>query len=258
MENLLNDPYQNQKEEVPYDVVDLPSEGKLYPNGLSSIKLEFVTADDENILTSPELLKSGDMINKLLTKKVKGLTEAGIDITDLLSGDRNAITIALRINAYGEIYKKKMTTPMGRTEIFNIDLTRLESKPLLVNPDEDGLFSYTLLRSKKVVKFKLLTAKDEDYIRTKALATKNKDGINPFLTTRLETIIKDFDGETDPIFIAKAVKNMLAIDSMGLRQYIDGIEPGVDMNYEFQASDGETFTQQIIIDFDFFYPNLSL
>ena len=54
----------------PTEVVDLPSKGLLYPkeNPLSSgqIEVKYMTAKEEDILTSTNLIKSGRVIEKLL------------------------------------------------------------------------------------------------------------------------------------------------------------------------------------------------
>ena len=54
----------------PTEVVDLPSKGLLYPkeNPLSSgqIEVKYMTAKEEDILTSANLIKSGVVVEKLL------------------------------------------------------------------------------------------------------------------------------------------------------------------------------------------------
>ena len=57
--------------EIPYDVIELPSQGKLYLGNKSTVKVEYLTATDENILTSPNLLQSGKVLDILLKSKVK-------------------------------------------------------------------------------------------------------------------------------------------------------------------------------------------
>ena len=58
------------KQQFPTEVVDLPSEGKIYPKDhpLSSgkIELKYMTAKEEDILTSDNLIKKGVVITKLL------------------------------------------------------------------------------------------------------------------------------------------------------------------------------------------------
>ena len=53
----------------PTEIVDLPSKGHFYPedNPLSSgkIELRYMTARDEDILTSVNLIEQGDLIKKI-------------------------------------------------------------------------------------------------------------------------------------------------------------------------------------------------
>ena len=96
----------------PSEVIDLPSEGKLYPkehpcsNG--KIELKYMTAKEEDILTSANLIKKGLAIDKLLDSLI--LTE-NININDLLLGDKNAVMVAARILAYGPEYTCKVVNP---------------------------------------------------------------------------------------------------------------------------------------------------
>jgi hypothetical protein len=54
----------------PFDVIPLPSEGKLYRNKKSNVKVSYMTTADENILTSPNLIKSGEFLEILLNRKI--------------------------------------------------------------------------------------------------------------------------------------------------------------------------------------------
>jgi hypothetical protein len=81
----------------PTEVVDLPSKGLLYPkeNPLSSgqIEVKYMTAKEEDILTSANLIKSGRVIEKLLESLI---VDKSIKVDDILVGDKNAILIAAR------------------------------------------------------------------------------------------------------------------------------------------------------------------
>ena len=85
----------------PSEVIDLPSEGKLYPkehpcsNG--KLELKYMTAKEEDILTSQNLIQQGVVIDKLL----KALVVGNVPYHKLLLGDKNAIMIAARILGYG-------------------------------------------------------------------------------------------------------------------------------------------------------------
>ena len=50
--------------QAPFDVIPLPSKGLLYPGQQGNVKVEYMTAMDENILTSPNLIKKSSCIPK--------------------------------------------------------------------------------------------------------------------------------------------------------------------------------------------------
>ena len=103
---------EQQKSKFPSEVIDLPSKGKLYSEGspLVSGKLEikYMTAKEEDILTSANLIKKGLVIDKLLNSLI--LTP-GVHTDDLILGDKNAVMVAARILAYGPEYKCEITHP---------------------------------------------------------------------------------------------------------------------------------------------------
>ena len=90
----------------PTEVVDLPSKGLLYPkdSSLSSgqIEIKYMTAKEEDILTSGNLIKKGIVIDKLLESLI---ISKDVKVADLLIGDKNAVLIASRILAYGKDYE---------------------------------------------------------------------------------------------------------------------------------------------------------
>ena len=81
---------------APTEFVELPSQGQGYPqghplNGQDSIEIRFMTAKEEDILTSQTLLKKGVAIERVLQSLVK---DKSIDVGTMLIGDRNAILVA--------------------------------------------------------------------------------------------------------------------------------------------------------------------
>ena len=214
----------NQTQEVqfqiPFDVIPLPSKGLLYPGQEGTVKVEYMTAMDENVLTSPNLIKSGKVLDMLMERKVK---QSPVPIEKLLVGDRNAIMIWLRATGYGEMYPVKLNDPTSGVEFeTEIDLTTLKTKELPegVEPDEKGEFSFTLPKSKKKIKFTLLTVGDEKTILSRAekyeKATKSQ--ISNALTYRLQAQIKEIDGNRDINFIQQFVNVMPAFDSLKFRE----------------------------------------
>jgi len=89
----------------PTEIIDLPSQGKFYDtsNPLSKgvVEMKFMTAKEEDILTSPNLLKKGLAVDKLLESLI---VDKSINLDTLLSGDQNALIFAARRLAYGDNY----------------------------------------------------------------------------------------------------------------------------------------------------------
>jgi hypothetical protein len=251
----------NQKEnkeeisfEAPFDVLELPSKGVLYPGRPKTVKVEYLTAADENILTSPNLIRSGKVLDILLEKKIKS---SEIPMSQMLVGDRNAIMIWLRATGYGEMYPVKMVDPTTSEEFeTEVDLSTLKTKELTAQPNENGEFSFDLPRSKREIKFKLLTVADESSIAKKAEARNKatKSQISMALTYRLQAQIKEIDGNRDPSIIAKFVQVMPAYDSLKFREYSDDIEPGIDLTVDVEGPSGP-FRGPFAIGLNFFWPN---
>ena len=241
--------------EVPFDVLPLPSKGLLYPGNKDSIKVEFMTASDENILTSPNLIKSGKVLDILIERKVK---ESPVPVDQMLVGDRNAIMIWLRATGYGEMYPVKLTDPMTAEDFeTEIDLNELKTKEIGAQPDENNEFSFEMPKSKAKIKFRMLTVGDEREILQKSekRAKLTKSPITNLLTSRLEKQIVEINGNRDPNYISKYIQVIPAYDSLKFREYIDEIEPGIDMTVDVEAPSGEPFRSTIPIGINFFWPN---
>jgi len=239
---------------VPYDILELPSQGLLYPNKKSKVKVEFLTAYDENVLTSPNILNSGKLIDVLIERKVKDL---GFDHNLLLEGDRMAIVLFLRVSAFGEKYIQPVIDPKTSKLVEGeVDLTTLKNKPLTVKPDENGLFDFSLPKSNKSVKFRLLTGKDEEEIDVldKQVMDRNKNDVSSKTTLRLERTIMEIDGEKDKIKISNILKALPIMDIRKLNKYVSDIEPGVDFKTTARTQGGESVTCFLRINKNLFWP----
>jgi hypothetical protein len=249
--NFIPDEYK-----VPYDIVELPSQGLLYPNKKSSVKVEYLTAYDENVLTSPNILASGKLVDVLIERKVKDL---GFDHKLLLEGDRMAIIIFLRVSAFGEKYIQPVVDPVTKKVVEGeIDLTTLENKKLTVSPDENGLFDFKLQKSNKSIKFRLLTGKDEEEIddMDKQLMERNKNEISSKTTLRLERSLMDVDGERDKIKISNILKALPIVDIRKLNTYITDIEPGMNFKTIARTQGGESVPCFLRINKNLFWPDI--
>ena len=99
--------------EVPVESVPLPSLGKVYPDGnplsgQETVEIRAMTAREEDILTSRALIKKGTVITHLIKSC---LTNKAIDVKNMISGDRNALMISLRITGYGQEYGVEVDCP---------------------------------------------------------------------------------------------------------------------------------------------------
>ena len=220
-----------QEKRFPTEIIDLPSRGLLYskdsPLSSGKIEMKYMTAKEEDILTNQNYISRGIVIDKLIQALI---IDKSIDYSQLLSGDKNALLVAARILGYGEIYD---FTYGG--EKINIDLSKLDAKPLNEDLFKDGVneFEYTLPTTKRVLKFKFLTHKDERDIEqeVKGLQKLNKDS-NPELSTRLKYIIQAVDGVTDKGGIRSFVDNeFLARDARSFRNYYASIQPDIDLTF---------------------------
>lgn len=241
---------------TPYDIIELPSQGLLYKNNKKSVKVEYLTAMDESILTSPNISSGNKIISILLQRKVKDL---GMEVNDLLVGDRTAIMIYLRVTAFGEEYKQMVYDPNKEKYVEAIiDLTKLEQKKLTVKPNEDGEFEFVLPKSNKKVTFTLLTGKDDEIVdlRDEEEQKRSSDGISNKNLIRLEQQIKSIDGDRNKIMISNLLKKLPIIDSRSLRKYIDEITPGINFKTTARTQGGESLDTFLRFGVNFFWPEL--
>ena len=241
----------------PTEIVDLPSKGYFYPetSPLSSGKLElkYMTAKEEDILTSQNLIKQGTVIDILLQSLIVDKT---VKVEDLLIGDKNAIMVAARILGYGKDYD---FTYDGEEQ--KVDLTTL--KPIELDESQlkkgSNQFEYVLPKSERKLTFKLLTGKDEKNIDAEVKAREKLGGSSTGeLTTRLKNIITSVDGNVDRSYINNFVDNeFLSIDSLEFRKHMATVTPDIDMTTTIMV-DGEETEVTIPVTVRFFWPSTGI
>ena len=147
---------------VQYDGLPLPSNGQCYKHKKSRLPVGYLTASDENILTSPNLYRDGKILDVLLRRKILDKT---VDPGDLVKGDRDAILIWLRADAYGvEMPITVRDDELGAEFETDIRLDKIKTKPFNLIGDENGWFDWTTSNGDKL-KFKYLSYKDEQKLR---------------------------------------------------------------------------------------------
>ena len=266
--------YETQKlkeNNFPTEIIELPSKGLIYTkdNPLSSgkVELKYMTAKEEDILTTQSYIKDGSVLDKLFQSLIvsNGNGEP-IKYVDLSVGDKNAIMIASRILGYGKDYEVEITDPFtGKKQKENIDLTQFENKEydgsaqVELNKNE---FEFELPASKRKITFMALTESKERKIKhdleeVKRVNKKLKDDVSRELTTRLKTIILSVDGEYNQQTVNNFVDNELfARDSKELRNYIKEVTPDINLMYEFISDEtGERREISLPMDVSFFWPS---
>jgi hypothetical protein len=250
--------------DFPTQVIELPSKGLLYPDGhplqKGTIEIKYMTAREEDILASQNLIKKGVVLDKLFESIV---VEPNVDINDIFIGDKNAILLATRVLGYGSDYEVEVTDPftLERQNVV-IDLSKVKTRDFdenLVN--SQNRYVYTLPTSKKEIEFKLLTHGDEveinNEIQAKQRLYKGKVEVDFNVTTRLRYMILSVDGNDDRKFVNNWVENgFIALDTRKFRNHVNSISPDMDLKFEFTSDiTGETEALDIPFGVSFFYPS---
>ena len=249
----------------PTEVVDLPSKGKLYPDGhplkSGTIELKYMTAREEDILTSQNLIQKGVVLDRLLQALI--VTPCNYD--DILIGDKNAIMVAARVMGYGSEYKVEIEDPYtpGEKQDTVIDLQTLQDSEIDWNLiGEENAFDFELPTAKRNVTFKLLTHGDEGKIAEEVKAmkknfkTRGYAGVDAQLSTRLKHMIIAVDGDSTPKTIREFVDNQfLSRDTRAFREQIKKVSPDIDMTFTFVSDiTGQEREMSIPLGVNFFWP----
>lgn len=242
---------QDYRMEVAYDVIPLPTNGVFYENGMDSIKVSYLNATDENILTSQNLIQQGLVIDELLRAKI---IDKSINVDELHESDKEAILLFLRNTAYGSMISLVVTDPDTNEQIeVEYDLQNIKYKEFKLTPDNDGLFDYTLPVSGKSIKFRFLSPSDE--LELQKIEEQYKDlKVKPTVTKRLEKMIVEVEGNKDPMAISQFIMMLPIKDSQSLRRYINENTPGLDKEVELTLPSGKKIQTFFNLNTEFFRP----
>ena len=236
---------------IAYDVVELPSRGIHYTNNKKSVRIAYLTAADENILSSPSLIATNKVVDELLKRKI---LDKDLPIDDLVEEDRQAILIFLRNTSFGSDYKVTSTDPKtGEQFDFELDLSTVKTKDFKLVADSNGEYSYFMEKSKLDITFNFLNKKQEkeiDAIRD----SWNGNGVAPIITKQLEMMIKSVAGNKDLMNIRNFIENMPIKDSQDFRKFINENKPGLDLTQEVTTPSGDNIQVNIGFGVEFFRP----
>lgn len=245
----------------PVSSVKLPSRGLVYPPEsplymIESVDISPVTAKEENILSSPVLIRKGTVLSVLMRACI---TNRAIDPDLMVVGDRNAILTAIRVSAYGPTYLARVRCPECDEEAeHEFDLSKLELKMLDVDPvggPGSNEFSFRLPVSGREARFKLFDATDTAELERNIEAIKRKTNQEQAVTLRLIAQVTFLQG-VEPERLPKALEGLLARDSKALRTYMNRIAPGVEMTQSYECgSCGKDTEVEVPMGTEFFWPS---
>jgi hypothetical protein len=246
------------KTSFPTEEVNLPSRGYFYPNenplASGKVEMKYMTAREEDILTSPNLLKQGTAIDKLLEALI---VDKKIKIADLLIGDKNALIIAARILAYTKRYEFAAIDEEGEETTASVDLTTLNDKEIDFTKLTENVseFPLKLPNSKREVVLRILTHKDEVEL-TKEAAALQKAKMTTGMTSRMKKMLVSVDGKSERAHINSFVDTeLLSVDALEMRKYLFTITPDVDMTTIATYADGTEREVVVQVTAQFFWPS---
>jgi hypothetical protein len=234
-------------------VVKLPSGGHFYKSKKKTVKVGYLTATDENIISNINPNKSirESVILPLLRNKVY---EPDLRPEDMLEGDVEALMIFLRNTSFGPEYSISVKDPAtGKNFTTQVLLDELNIKKCELKPDDNGHIITTLPRSGNVVKLKFLTIKD--FLEIEDIIDQYPAGrIPPTQTVRINKMIVSIDNNEDRGFISKFIESMPIMDSKHIKKIMMDNEPKLDLTKEVIAPSGERVVVDIAFGVEFFRP----
>ena len=248
-EQLLHAATQNFN--LPHDVVTLPTGGIFYKSKKKSVKVGYLTAQDENILVNSVSNTRESIVMNLLKNKIY---EHDLRPEELLDSDIQAILIFLRNTSFGPEYNINLIDPKTQKQFTtSIVLDELNIKKTNSKPNEDGLFETKLPRSGFSVKLKPLTFA-EDIELSDMAENYPKNLVAPRITWRLNKHVVELDGNTDRGFISSNIEKLPIADSKYIRSFLNENVPSLDLNRTVISPSGERISFEISFGVEFFRP----
>jgi len=251
---------------TPTEFVVLPSKGA-YPMGhplhnQETIEIYYMTAKDEDILSSEALLKKGIAIERFIENVI---VDKRINAASLLTGDRNAIIIAARSSGYGNAYETTVACPNCSAKskhVFDLDNPTIkescEDEEIGVYKTEDGHFTTKVPTTSYSVKFRLLNGNDEMKMIEEKLQKKKTRivGLDKSVTNQFKRMIVDIEGHSDQQIINRFVDTMLSSDSFHLKRAYKAVNPNIEIKSDFECdSCGHEQELEVPLNADFFWPD---
>lgn len=223
-------------------------ETKILSSG-DTIEIRGMRVKEQALILDRKGVVDGSALNRIMQAAV--LTE-GINVEDLLIGDRVALLIDIRIATFGPEFVFKAICPAcHRPGYFKEDLSQLPRRYLepSLPLGEDRLVEFQLPRSGSVVKYRYLRGKDER--RARDLRAQNREALIQALL-RLRTVEVDGQKIVSPRFWDE----LEAADAAALWAHMEQNDCGVETEIVLSCADcGHVWEADLPIGSrDFFLP----
>lgn len=244
----------------PTEFVQLPTEGKFYPEGhplhlVSDVEIRYMSAREEDILTSQALIARGVVIDRLIQSV---LVDTSIDVATLYPGDKNAILIAIRATGYGPEYVSSVKCgSCGTKHDHVVDLVNLPIKevPSDIAIGQKGTFTTILPVTGFVAELKILNAKEQKFLDNLRETNKNNNLPETNRTSLLKAIIVSINSISIRHELDNFIYNMPAKDSKWIKDVYDSVSPSLDMSQNVKCPNcGYTVVREVPLGLDFLWP----
>lgn len=216
-------------------IIDLPSKGRFYTD-FESIKISPLKFLDEQLILTGKGLEK-DIVTELLEKTVEG-----IDVNEILLMDKNYLLMKLREVSYGDDYEFSIVCRNCNHE----SRSKIElSKQLNMSQIPDDFEDPRTIKLPKLgvdVVIRLPRNREERYFSDTETSYQN-----------LYRFIVSINGNTDPVFISKAINLMEIADVKKIYKEITNNPYGIDPRFVFKCGKCKhKETLAVPIDSDFF------
>ncbi|AYO30591.1 hypothetical protein D2962_08130 [Biomaibacter acetigenes] len=184
-------------------------------------ELREMTTAEEDMLLNRRQGREWEAINKVLQAC---LLTPGVDVMNMLVGDRVFALLQLRRITYGDAFVFRVTCPRCNARFeWEENLGDLKIK-YLEDPEHakpEHTFTFTLPKSGKVINWRMLRGKDEQ-----KMATMRRDHPDALMTSIMLLRVVEIEGEK--MVTRKAFAELPASDAAAFRGEVEAKECGID------------------------------
>ncbi len=168
--------------EIPTAIAVLPTCGKIYSHtslmNKEGLEIRAMKVKELDIFNSQAYLKQGVVIDKIIKAC---LIDKAVPVDELISADKDSLMLSIRVLSYGKDFTQeniKCPNCDNEEKVYKFDLTKSSFDKLEINPIEPNtnIFEFTLPKSEKKIKWKLMTSTDEKDLE-QTMESRTKKGL---------------------------------------------------------------------------------